>query len=338
MIDPKSIRIVLQGEYALASNDEGSLKLQTPIARTCIVLILKSGKFCALAHIDDYTSVSSVFTRISLALKKRYDYSFTQIRFEAQLFGGTEAVFSKQQKELILKCLKTYQITIVEPKEVPKEPFQTGISVKNQEVYFVQGEKIDPRFEYLQGREYGSFKTLLDHQYRCMKGTEIPYFETREATRLLSDIPYFQMVGETREKRIKDAQDKEGREFLLPLKIHREVFIDESKTADCLSIAQEKAIQEMKALVRKDFGDVQIFSTLIEEKNFELLLRKTATNGKYFTLLSFLVKHASLLNINISAKGKTSGTALEIAKKAKNQEGTALLRLRSFFNNATQHS
>ena len=62
-----------------------------------------------------------------------------------------------------------------------------------------------------------------------------------------------------------------------------------------------------------------------DDRNFDLLLRQTAQKEKYFVLLEFLLNNKSILNINISAKGEKWGTALDIAKKCKNQKAIELL-------------
>lgn len=72
--------------------------------------------------------------------------------------------------------------------------------------------------------------------------------------------------------------------------------------------------------------NLQKLQSAFEERNFNLLLRLSATIKNDTNLLSYLLEHAEELNVDINAAGKTSGTALEVAKKHENLPAITLLQ------------
>ncbi|MDP1879920.1 MAG: Fic family protein [Parachlamydiaceae bacterium] len=64
---------------------------------------------------------------------------------------------------------------------------------------------------------------------------------------------------------------------------------------------------------------------LFDERNFNLLLRQSASNSITLDLLEFLLANATTLPIDIFSRGEKFGNALDIAKKYENLQGIALL-------------
>ncbi len=59
------------------------------------------------------------------------------------------------------------------------------------------------------------------------------------------------------------------------------------------------------------------------ERDFNLMLRQAAVAPWTLKVLRFLLEHANLLHINIHSQGKTSGTAMDVAKRYKNTDGVS---------------
>jgi hypothetical protein len=55
-------------------------------------------------------------------------------------------------------------------------------------------------------------------------------------------------------------------------------------------------------------------------------LRQSAASKNTEELLKFLLESLSVLNIEINAKGKTSGTAMDVAIENKNEAAITLLK------------
>ncbi len=87
----------------------------------------------------------------------------------------------------------------------------------------------------------------------------------------------------------------------------------------------ESVIREISTLIDSKDSDSAQFLSTIQERNFNLLLRQSSKSPKHIDLLRCLLKNRLLLNIDIQAKGKTSGTALDVATKFKNQVAIDLL-------------
>lgn len=68
------------------------------------------------------------------------------------------------------------------------------------------------------------------------------------------------------------------------------------------------------------------FDKAYTDRNFNFLLRLSASKEQYFPLLQFLLVNRAALNIDISSKGQTSGTALDIATKSGNAQAIDLLK------------
>jgi hypothetical protein len=85
---------------------------------------------------------------------------------------------------------------------------------------------------------------------------------------------------------------------------------------------------ESKILSFISSGDVDAprLKSAVENRDFNLLLRLVATDRKHIELLKFLLDHRKDLNIDLAAKGKTSGTALDVATKKNNKEAIEILQ------------
>jgi hypothetical protein len=89
--------------------------------------------------------------------------------------------------------------------------------------------------------------------------------------------------------------------------------------------AYKEAVSGLARMINEEFSKLSILKKTLQIRDYNLLLRKTASYPKCFPLLEFLFKHKNVLNIDIESAGKKSGTALDIAKKFKNHQAVELL-------------
>lgn len=179
---------------------------------------------------------------------------------------------------------------------------------------FVKKEETNNRLEYLQFREYGDFSTILDNDYGHLEGDEIPYFEIKEASRLEKDIPDFPMENLKKES-IKKAQAAEKEKaFTLSIQAKRTTTQDNKEAIKSL---QEFFVGNISDSIKKS----------IEKRDLNLLLRQLSVKPSYVKQLEFLLNNKEKLNINIASRGEKSGTAMDVAKKFKDQQAVDLLEM-----------
>lgn len=84
-------------------------------------------------------------------------------------------------------------------------------------------------------------------------------------------------------------------------------------------------INQFIAASELDERDKDSVNQTVKNKDFNLLLRKAAAKANLIGLLKFLLENKCVFNLDLAAKGATSGTALEIAKKNQNKLAIDLL-------------
>jgi SAM-dependent methyltransferase len=72
--------------------------------------------------------------------------------------------------------------------------------------------------------------------------------------------------------------------------------------------------------------DAHRLGKAVMDQDFNLLLRLVSADSQFIPLLQFLLAHRQKLNIDLGAKGKTSGTALDVATKKNNKEAIDILK------------
>jgi len=91
--------------------------------------------------------------------------------------------------------------------------------------------------------------------------------------------------------------------------------------------AYESAVTKLKSFILPDN-----MRQALDKRNFNFLLRLTAALPRHLPELKFLLENKQILNIDIKAKGKTSGSALDIACKYGNHEAIVLLNSHGLSN------
>ncbi len=190
-----SALLVLQGEVGFSESSEGRHEqfIKTSKPTSCTVLTLFHERGTALAHIDDYTSVESLFRHLESQFKSRFGVILGKEKIEARVTGGSKDSFSIKKQKEIFKHLKKYKnINVVEDSEkdrgMPRA--QIVVSSKNGKVTFLPENQTNQMLELVQLCEYGDFnRNILDKQYGNVAGDKIPDFEIKEATRHESDLP-----------------------------------------------------------------------------------------------------------------------------------------------------
>lgn len=85
------------------------------------------------------------------------------------------------------------------------------------------------------------------------------------------------------------------------------------------------AVKELMRIMQTKFSDASSLASSFNERNLDLLFRRSAAGPKTIELLMFLKQNAKALNIDILSRGETSGSALDIARKFKNTAAVELL-------------
>ena len=91
----------------------------------------------------------------------------------------------------------------------------------------------------------------------------------------------------------------------------------------------DQVVSDLKELINSQAlkpNNLHMLEVAYQARNFNLLLRLSATITESVTLLKFLLKSRTILNIDSYAAGKSSGTALDIAIKNHNHKAIALLQ------------
>lgn len=306
----RKARIVLQGEFGIACGDEPTLKTTCPSLCTVIAFYNSHRRIAVLAHVDDYTSIEHMLNKISKILGRKFKTSLS-CNFQATIAGGSSNSCSVQQREALqstLAALKIKTTTLPLTEKIQDRP-QITFDAHAGNISLEAGERLNCHLEYLQQREYGEFNNLLDASYGCLPGTEIPFFKAREATRTEEQLAAFEWISTAHAQLL----ENEG-QIQVPIKPQRIV---------APSFAQKlNRLEQMVA----SFKDAKSLNTSLLEKNFNLILRQAAANAKYFPLLKFLLEQGIYFKIDLTARGATSGTALDVARKFSNSAAIELLQ------------
>jgi hypothetical protein len=144
--------------------------------------------------------------------------------------------------------------------------------------------------EAIQGQEYVKFNDSLDREYAGLRGMDIPNFAVKLAVRQESDMVCF-----------------------LPARVP---FVKEREKQILLKLLEKILQLESAPLPMRAF----------RENNLNFLTRVTCTDVRYLPLLVFLLTFKSEFNIDLEDRGKTSGTALDVARKMNNRQALELLQ------------
>lgn len=86
-----------------------------------------------------------------------------------------------------------------------------------------------------------------------------------------------------------------------------------------------EAVIKTKKIIADNYPTNSYLNRSFTSRNFNLLLRQCAIDKKYFPLLKFLVNNSTILSIDLSSRGKKSGSAIDIAKSNNNSDAIQLL-------------
>lgn len=318
-----STRIVLQGEMSCAqATPENDCFIKTTKPTSCHILTLYSRKYKigVLAHIDDYTSVRHAFAKIVETLKYHFHKPIGAYQFEAKLLGGCADEYSLKQKKNINHILEVLRIPV---EKIPlqdemvlkvrkeKRP-QVILNLSNGELNLIEGNRIDYQLEYLQYREYGEWNNILDFKYGSLAGDKIPYFEIKEAARFEKDI--VDVGADDSPDSIQKAQIRESCGMLeLPIQAQRSEF---NENSDELDIDPEVILNKIVLTLSKEFKPLL---NCLKSKDYNRLLRQSATDSKCIDLLNTLLEYDTFFGIDIHSRGEKSGSAMDLAVKNENQ-------------------
>lgn len=311
----ESSRIVLQGEFEVKKSSDKDEFIKTSKPSTCNVLVLHDStkKISALAHIDDYVSVLSVIHKIQEVLKEEHQVSLG-FNFKATILGGNQSnTESMKQQAQLVRILTSFEIAISKnPLTMKPERPQIGLNARNGEIVFYEGSQLNLRMEYLQQREYGNFNDYLDEYFGDLTGDQIPYFEASRAFRTESDIPEF---------RVDPVNHFAATRALENTKIFKLPYKKASKPIP----TKEQALTVLGRLLADIYPTVASFHQSLKDKNVNLLLRQASAEQSYIHVIDFLLRNRTALEVDTRARGATSGTALDVAKKKDNQEAIKAL-------------
>ncbi len=297
-----SYDLVFQGEYAIKKSDQEQWDVKTTRPLSCHILVLhdRNQHIGSLSHIDDYTSVASLFSKIDEILIKRFKQpeGIKSCKFKASLMGGTSDPYSKSQKKVVKFFLETFGIEcndITLKQDLDERP-QIFFNTYSGDLHFFADKEVDQTLEKLQRQEYAAFLKTLDINYPSQIVVNTPYFSSKESNRtnaIFSDI----------------------KEMQKHISFQREEDITNSPWYQF-----EKII--------KNLSNEILLKTLNEKKDLNLLFRQSAASPQAISLFKCLFNYAKepTVNIDIHARGKTSGSALDIAQKNNNVEAIELLK------------
>ncbi len=84
-------------------------------------------------------------------------------------------------------------------------------------------------------------------------------------------------------------------------------------------------IEVLMKMIKEEFSKFPPLLRALEERDLNLLFRKASQTGETLSLLEFLVENSAILGIDTRARGVTSGTALDVARKFENTAAFPLL-------------
>lgn len=299
-------KFVLQGEVGIWEGIE-NLKIHTPTPTSCTVLTLydKTKKIGAMAHIDDYTSVKHVFFILNEQAQTNFGHPLNALNFKATVIGGTSNQYSVKQQKKIIELLNNNNIEFQKMNfnnELSEYRPQIVLNTDDGAINSIYGDEKNYRLEYLQTREYYFFNNYqLDTEYPSKKGENIPFFESIIAIRSARVLPPFEM---------KDMS-QQSIEAALALEDSGQLKIPAISWKRTAISTREFAIANLNSIITNQ--RLLVLTNSFQERNFNLLLRQSCSSEKRIELTRYLVAARFVLGIDLNSKGKTSGTALEVA-------------------------
>lgn len=306
----KNSKIVLQGEIAFTS---GHNTIKTPMTTHCNVVTFYNKKTQAVifTHIDAFTCVSSTIDKINELALLQFKLKLNE--FTINIIGGSEVHYSKDQKNAIIDRLSREKLTYNIIKSYGR---QIQIDAENGTLSYFKNENIDSRLEFLQKYEFTKFQKILTNNC-CKKLTKeenVPSFQPNIGKRDESELNFLE---------IDDVEiDANGNCLFTPDALNK---AEKTITTEHIRIVSDydkkKSIDNLRNLCSSSPKEI---TKIIEEGNFNLLFRKSAT--EYSRLFIFLLTNSLSLNIDINSKGLSTGkTALDVAKECNNSEAVKLL-------------
>lgn len=265
---------------------EGVIKTSTPTTCHVVSVYHRASKKAFLTHIDDYTSVPD-------AIQKAV-YLFAASRpLEIKLLGGGADLYSKRQFKKISSTLHALNLPF---EKIPLKGYidrpQIILDGETGQISLLEGKEKNQILEKIQKREYGNFNDFLDSNYAELKGMDIPNFATKLAARRESNMLRILAVRTPLTK-------KEEKQILLEL--------------------LEKILQQ---------EGTPVMMKAFRENNLNFLTRLACSHSKHLPLLAFLLNFQSKseFDIDLQARGKTSGTPFDVAEKMINKQALELLQ------------
>ena len=194
--------IVLQGEIGFSPNSRGDLQnILTSTPTSCFVLSLfhLDTQCACLAHIDSYTSIESLFTLIQ-AKFKALGLELEADAFVVKVFGGNKAhddskEIWKNLQPLLKRLSSNSAVSVIERTAPELACLRSGSQERLPQLLLSFDhageltpvlEKRSAALELLQRCEYGDFNhKVLDIEFAGVPGSQIPYFQAKEARRTL---------------------------------------------------------------------------------------------------------------------------------------------------------
>jgi hypothetical protein len=244
-----------------------------------------------MACLDNYTNALDAINQIKKILNNSYQIPLTN-DFKAVVFTSEDLTGSvPKEHQLALEYLKKIDIQIT-PYLLPKSSPHVHIFMDAQDgmIMGVGGTATND--------SHDNFSKLIQFQTN-----EYQEFK-KKFKNLFSSI----LVDQRLLCHVKFAQRTVREE----LKIHSDRNPILSKSTLHLIIQNFECIKELP-------------KEIVDSKDYNLMLRKAASNPKLLVLLKFLLENMTPLEIDPSSKGQNSGTALDVAKKYRNQEAIRLL-------------
>ena len=231
------------------------------------------------------------YTSVPQTIQKVVDLFAASGPLEITLFGGGSDFYSTHKFKEISSTLGALNLPFdkVIPKEYHERP-QIRFDGKTGQITLLEGMEKNTTLEEIQKYEYGKFNQFLDIAYADADGLDIPNFEVKLACRQESDSP-----------------------SLLP---SRAPLMKGKEEQILLGLLEKIIVQSKESVQMKMFQD----------KNFNFLTRFACSQSKYLPLLAFLLTFKSVFKIDLQDRGKTSGTAFDVAQKVNNIQALELLQ------------
>lgn len=314
--------IVLQGEFAVV--DASKMSIVTSRPHTCHVLIAheKKSNLIGLLHIDCYTAAADITQQLFDTFQhKLQEKNILNPEYEIHYAEGlsdgrnaSELAINQMQIKDMLRISINYGQTveklILSPVATERHPFQFAIADNNITLnmlapttytYFI--------VEHLQGIEYGDFNKFLN---RCFGRIDPHFFLGKQASRYDTDLP--------------DEKSFSPIVHVETIEKHLDPIVRFERTAD----VQPSMLKKLKELIDTSNltpRQIQTFEQTIANKQYNLVLRQTATKTDFLPILNFLLSNSLEFGLDITSCGLKSGSAINVAKVSNNESAHTALSL-----------